>query len=105
MAAKAAILNFLLENFLAISNPQITLLFSVKFQVHWLFGSVEEVQNRFSKWQPGFCLERFFAILSYKIQFPPSFKSIGLSAQEKKTKIGFQDSRYSGHLGFLIGTI
>ena len=32
-------------------------------------------------------------------------ESIGLSVQEKKRKIDFQDGGYSGHLGFLIGTI
>ena len=32
-------------------------------------------------------------------------ESIGLSAQEKKRKIDFQDGDHGGHLGFLIGTI
>ena len=31
--------------------------------------------------------------------------SIGLSVQEKRRKIDFQDSSHGGHLGFLIGTI
>ena len=31
--------------------------------------------------------------------------SIGLSAQEKKRKIDFQDGDHGGHLGFPIGTI
>ena len=31
--------------------------------------------------------------------------SIGLSAQEKKRKIDFQDGNHGGHLGFPIGTI
>ena len=35
----------------------------------------------------------------------PSFESTGLSVQEKKRKIDFQDDRYGGHLGFPIGTI
>ena len=30
---------------------------------------------------------------------------MGLSVQEKKRKIDFQDGRHGGHLGFLIGTI
>ena len=34
-----------------------------------------------------------------------NFQVIGLSVQEKKGKIDFQDSRQSGHLGFLIETI
>ena len=32
-------------------------------------------------------------------------KSIGLSVQEKKRKIDFQDGGHGGHLGFPIGTI
>ena len=32
-------------------------------------------------------------------------ESIGLSAQEKKRKIDFQDGDHGGHLGFPIGTI
>ena len=31
--------------------------------------------------------------------------SIGLSVQEKKRKINFQDSSHGSHLGFLTGTI
>ena len=37
--------------------------------------------------------------------FLPSFKSIGLSVQEKKQKIDFQAGRHGGYLGFPIGTI
>ena len=37
--------------------------------------------------------------------FLPSFESNGLSVQEKKQKIDFQDGCHGGHLGFLIGTI
>ena len=32
-------------------------------------------------------------------------ESIGLSVQEKKRKIDFQDGGHGGHLGFPIGTI
>ena len=35
----------------------------------------------------------------------PRFESIGLSVQEKKFKIDFQDGRRSGHLLFTIKTI
>ena len=47
------------------------------------------------------------SILIYKSPryFLPSFASIGLSVQEKKRKIGFQDLCSDGHLGFPIGTI
>ena len=34
----------------------------------------------------------------------PSFKSIGLSVQELKLNIDFQDEGFGGYLGFPIGT-
>ena len=37
---------------LAIFDLQVTLILPTKFQINWLFGSGEEVQNRFSKWPP-----------------------------------------------------
>ena len=37
--------------------------------------------------------------------FLASLESNGLSAQEKKQKIDFQDGSHGGHLGFPIGTI
>ena len=37
--------------------------------------------------------------------FQVSLESIGLSVQEKKRKIDFQDGGHGGHLGFPIGTI
>ena len=37
--------------------------------------------------------------------FLASLESIGLSVQEKKQKIDFQDGCHGSHLGFLIGTI
>ena len=37
--------------------------------------------------------------------FLASLESIGLSVQEKKRKITFQDGCHGGHLGFLISTI
>ena len=36
---------------------------------------------------------------------PKSLESIGLSVQEKKRKIDFQDGGHGGHLGFPIGMI
>ena len=36
---------------------------------------------------------------------PTKFKSVGLSIQEKKRKIDFEDGRHSDQLGFPIGTI
>ena len=37
--------------------------------------------------------------------FIPSFKSIGLSVQEKQLKKDVQDGGYGGHIGFSIETI
>ena len=51
--------------------------------------------------------EQFYLYLIYKSAwcFIPSFKSIGLSVQEKKRKIDFQDGHHGGYLGFWIGMI
>ena len=50
---------------------------------------------------------RFYYFLIYKSPrcFLASLESIGLSVQEKKRKIDFQDGHHGGHLGFPIGTI
>ena len=50
---------------------------------------------------------RFKLFLIYKSPqcFLASLKSIGLSVQEKKRKIDFQDGGHGGHLGFSIRTI
>ena len=54
-----------------------------------------------------FWSEQILRLLIYKSPwcFPPSFKSISLSVQEKKWKIGFQDGCNGGHLGFPIRMI
>ena len=50
---------------------------------------------------------RFSLFLIYKSSkcFLVSLEAIGLSVQEKKRKIDFQDGGHGGHLGFPIGTI
>ena len=79
-----------------------------KFGVNWPFDSGKEAKNRFSRWlpwQPSWISNRHdFSFLIYKSPqcFLASLESIGLSVQEKKRKIDFQDG---GHLGFSIGTI
>ena len=61
-----------------------------KFHVNWPFGSGEEVKNRFQD-------ERFLAIFDLPVtlmrpsNFPVTF---GLSVQEKKRNIDFQDGRH-----------
>ena len=82
-----------------------------KFRVNWPFGSGEEAKNRFSRWlpwRPSWFYDRYdfsyFDLLSPRC-FLPSLESTGLSVQEKKRKIDFQDGGHGGHLGFPIGTI
>ena len=50
---------------------------------------------------------RFFAIFDLQVtRMPPTkFSATGVSVQEKKRKIDFQDGGHGGHLGFPIGTI
>ena len=50
---------------------------------------------------------RFLLFLIYKSPqcFLASLEAIGLSVQEKKRKIDFQDGSHGSHLGFPIGTI
>ena len=82
-----------------------------KFGVNWPFGSGEEAKNRFKMAAMAaildFRLARFSLFLIYKSPqcFLESLESIGLSVQEKKRKIDFQDGGHGGHLGFPIGMI
>ena len=50
---------------------------------------------------------QFWLFFIYKSPrcFLASLESIGLSVQEKKRKIDFQDGGHGGHLGFPIGMI
>ena len=80
----------------------------LSFQNNWPFVSGEEAKNIFSRrllisiyhWNnfSYFYLQATRCIL-------PCFKSTGLSVQEKKRKINFQDGGHGGHLRFRIGTI
>ena len=80
-----------------------------KFQVSWPFCSGDEVKNRFSRWWPSqiYYWNDFSYFLIYKSAqcFLRYLKSTGLSVQEKKPKIDFQDGGHGGDLGFPIGTI
>ena len=57
--------------------------------------------------QLGFTIGTILAILIYESPqcFLPSFESTGLSVQEKKRKIDFQDGCHGGHLVYPIGMI
>ena len=77
---------------------------SYKFQVNWPLGSLEEVQNKLSRWPPS-CIsdQNHFSYLPQC--FLPSFKSIGLLVQDKKLKIDFQDGHHGINLRFPVGRI
>ena len=97
---------------IAIFDLQVILMLPSKFGVNWPFGSGEEAKSRFSRWPPwrqSWISDRhdfsFFLIYKSPQCFLASLESIGLSVQEKKRKIDFQDGGHGGHLGFLIGTI
>ena len=81
---------------LAIFDLQVTPMLPSKFGINWPFGSGEEAKNRFSRWSP------FLICTILAIFFLASLESTGLSVQEKKRKIDFQDG---GHLGFPIRII
>ena len=86
-------------------------MFPTKFRVNWLLGLGEEAKNRFSRWPPRwpswiYDLHDFSYFLS--TCHPNTFYQVsrtGLSVQEKKRKIDFQDGCHGGHLWFPIGTI
>ena len=54
----------------------------------------------------GFTIGTILAVFDLQVtqMLLPSFKITGLSVQETKQKIDFQDGSQSGHLGFLIRT-
>ena len=68
-----------------------------KFQVNWPFGSGEEAKNKFSRWlqwQPSWISDRNdfgYVCLQVASMLPTKLESNGLSVQEKKRKINFQD--------------
>ena len=95
---------------LAIFYLLVTPMLPTKFQVNW-FGSGEEAKNRLQDGGHGsyigFWIREILAIFYLQVipMHLPSFKSTGLSVQEKKQKIDFQDGHHGGHLGFRTGTI
>ena len=82
------------------------------FMLRWAnkpFDSGEEMKNRFSwwpLWRPSWISDFSTILAIFDLQscqcFLPSLESIGLSVQEKKRKIDFQDGSHDGHLGFPI---
>ena len=53
--------------------------------------------------QLGFTIGTILAIFDLRVT--PSFESTGLSVQEKRRKMDFQDGCHGGHLGYPTGTI
>ena len=80
---------------------KVTPMLPTKFQVHWLFVLGEGGKIDF---QDGGMAASYFLSTSHP-DAVLSFKSIGLSIQEKKRKIDFRCSSHGGHLGFPIETI
>ena len=103
-------LGFQIVIILAIFDLQVTLMLPTKFQVNRLFGSGEEVKNRFSRWRPWppswiSDLEWLLAIFDLQVtsMLPTKFQVNGLSVQKKRNN-DFQDGRHGSHLGFPIRT-
>ena len=74
------------------------------------FSSGEEVKNSFSRLPHGgylgFPMGQFYSFFFYlHPDASHQVESIGLTFQEKKRKIDFQDGHHCHHLGFPIGTI
>ena len=89
----------ILAIFISTSQPDASYQFSN--QLALLFRKISEKKS--------FKMAAMVAILDLRSKqfklFLPSFESNGLSVQEKKRNIYFQDDCHGGHLGFLIGTI
>ena len=64
-----------------LTNFDLEVTLTLSFQVNWPFSSGEEAKNRFS-WLPPW--RQFWISDRFQQCFLPSFKSIGLSVQEKK---------------------
>ena len=105
-------LGFPFGQILAIFDLQVTMVLLIKFWDSWGF----RFKRRRAKWIfklasmaaiLDFRLKQFQLFLIYKLPwyYLRSFKSIGLSVQEKKCKMDFQDGGHVSYLGFLNGVI
>ena len=99
-------LGFPIRMILAIFDPQVTPILPIKFRVNLSFGSGVEVQIRLSRWRlwrPSIISHRnnfsYFLSLSHPKARIKFFQPIGLTVQDLKFKIDFQDG---DHLGFPI---
>ena len=97
-------LGFLNGTILAIFDLQVAIILPTKFCINWLFSSREEMQNRFSKWQPLRHLE--FLIGTILAIFDLHVTPILLTKFQVNWPFGSEEaqkrfSRY-GNLGFWI---
>ena len=99
-SSKGGHLGFQIGMILATFDLQVTPILPTKFQVNWPFDS-GEAKNRFSiwpPWRPSWIFDwnnfSYFFIYKWPWCFLSSFKSTGLSVQEKKRKIDYQDGRH-----------
>ena len=100
-------LGFPIGTILAIFDVQVTLMLPTKFRVNWHLGLGEQAKNRFSRWPSWIYYRHDFSYFRSK-SYPDASQQVwrtGLSVQEKKQKIDFQDGCHGGHLGYPIGTI
>ena len=96
-------LGFPIGTILAVLDLQVIPMLPIKFRINWLLGFGEEVKNRFLRWPPWRpSLIPDWNDFSYfwSSSHLPSFQSIGLSVQEKKRKLDFQDDGHGDHLGY-----
>ena len=77
-----------------------------KFQVNWLFGSGEDAKNTFSRWlarRPSWISDwKVFSYFGLQVTplLPTKLQVNGLSVQEKKPKIDFQETGMAAFLDF-----
>ena len=100
---------FPIRMILAIFYLQVNLMLPTKFQVKWPFSSGEEAKNRFFKMAANaaildFRSKQFYLFLIYTSPrcLLPSFKSTGLTVQEKKQKMDSQDGCHGAILDFRL---
>ena len=101
---------FLIRNKLAMFDIQVILILPIKFRVYWpclLRGSI----SKYIFMIEAVATQLWFPIWTILAIFLPQeapiliTKSVGLSVQEEKFKIDFQEGHHGGHLEFLIKTI
>ena len=97
--------------FLAIFHLHVNLLLHPKFQLKWLCGLWENVQNRFSRWQlwwPSWISDQHHFSLFRSRSHPVAKEQVSTQTDQKfgkYQKTDFQDGGCGGHLGFSISSV